>query len=40
MRIMTSMANSSGSVLNTREALSALSWPSTTATVCGYSFLR
>src|SRR5579883_534912 len=40
MRMMTSMAKLSGSCVNTRPAWSDLIFERTTATVCGYSFLR
>ena len=40
MRITTSMAKFSGSMLKTFAAWSDLIFDSTTATVCGYSFLR
>ena len=40
MRMITSMAKFSGSNASTREAWSDLSLERTTATVCGYSFLK
>ena len=40
MRMTTSMAKLSGSCVSTRPAWSDLILDSTTATVCGYSFLR
>ncbi len=40
MRMTTSIAKLSGSCESTRAAWSDLIFESTTATVCGYSFLR
>ena len=40
MRLTTSSARSSGRIASTRAACSGRSFESTTATVCGYSFLR
>ena len=40
MRITTSRAKSSGRAASTRAAWSGFTFDSTTATVCGYSFLR
>jgi len=40
MRITTSIANASGNWPRTRAAWSGLILERTTATVCGYSFLR
>ena len=40
MRLTTSSARSSGKIASTRAACSGLILESTTATVCGYSFLR
>ena len=40
MRLTTSSASSSGRMPSTRAACSDLSLDSTTAMVCGYSFLR
>ena len=40
MRMTTSSAVSSGRMASTRAACSGLSLERTTATVCGYSFLR
>ncbi|MGY4464749.1 hypothetical protein ACVWWK_000431 [Bradyrhizobium sp. LB9.1b] len=40
MRLTTSSARSSGKMPSTRAACSGFSFDSTTAMVCGYSFLR